>query len=80
MCSCRGLGTQQRISQEGFEERPPTFPRGFQFNRILKATLRDAEVRGMGTGTAADSPTASFKEADQSTFQGAFFQGGTTLS
>jgi len=68
MCSGRGLGTQQRISQESFEERTPAFPRRFDFNRIPEAALHDAEVFRTRTATAADFPSATFEETDESTF------------
>jgi hypothetical protein len=68
MCSGRGLGTQQRIGQECFEERTPAFPSRFDFNRVPEAAPHDAEVFRTGTATAANFPSATFEETGESTF------------
>ena len=66
MCSRRSLGAQQRIRQEGFEEWTPAFPSRFDFNRVLEAALRNAEV--LRTRTATDLPSPTFEETDERTF------------
>jgi hypothetical protein len=67
MRSRRGLSTQQRIRQEGFEKWTPAVTSGFQFNRVSEAALRNAEVSEAGAATATDLPSATFEETDQST-------------
>jgi hypothetical protein len=80
MCSRRGLGSQQRIRQEGFEEWTPAFPSRFDFNRVLEAALHYAEVLRTRAATAADFPSPTFEETDESIFYSACFQDETKLS